>query len=40
MLEHNCQAFQLFEWQTLLTWFENIELWWIMEKQKKFSNEN
>ena len=28
MLQHKCQAFHLFEWWTLLTWLENIELSW------------
>ena len=34
MLQQKCQAFHLFELQTLLTCVENIELWWIMGKQK------
>ena len=34
MLQHKFQAFYLIELQTLLAWVENIELWWIMGKQK------
>ena len=40
MLKYQSRAFHLFDQQTFLTWVENIELWWIMGKQKKFSDEN
>ena len=35
MLQQKFQAFGFYEWQTLVTWVENIELWWIMLKYKK-----
>ena len=40
MLKYKSRAFHLFDQQTFLTWVENIELWWITRKQKKFSDEN
>ena len=40
MLKYQSRAFHLFDQQTFLTWVENIELWWIPRKQKKFSDEN
>ena len=34
MLKYKSRAFHLFDQLTFLKWVENIELWWIMGRQK------